>query len=310
MKKRNSLIELYRFFFALNVVKNHGFFPEGFNYFSPGRVSVEFFFVLSGYLFARTLDRLKDLPLKEGLLKLVVGKLKPLFAPLIIGVVTNIIYNIIAKEYFDSVWGYLWYVEAMMLILIAYLILRRLIKSDKAFTYTVLGVFIVATLMRFSGIFYTWGYVRAAATVSLGMLLAKLPKIQLRRKWIVWIALVPIQAMCVIIVCFHLGNTDWWGGFRGVEFILDNLLYPALIYLTFNVSVNSRILNYLGGLSFGLYAFQCPADLMRLLGISNRYILLVTIVVLAIAEDLIKRIVRAKKNKLTMASSAIQGGKI
>lgn len=305
MKKRNSLIELYRFFFALNVVKNHGFFPEGFNYFSPGRVSVEFFFVLSGYLFLCTLDRLKDLPLKKGLLKLVVGKLKPLFAPLIIGVVTNIIYNIIAKEYFDSIWGYLWYVEAMMIVLIVYLVLRRLIKSDKAFTYTVLGVFIVATLMRFSGIFYSWGYVRAAATVSLGMLLAKLPKIQLRRKWIVWIALVPIQALCVIIVCFHLGNTDWWGGFRGVEFILDNLLYPALIYLTFNVSVNSRILNYLGGLSFGLYAFQCPADLMRLLGISNRYILLVTIVVLAIAEDLIKRIVRAKKNKLTMASSAI-----
>ena len=61
MKKRNSLIEFYRFFFALNVVKNHGFFPEGFHYFSPGRVSVEFFFVLSGYLFVRTLDKLKDM---------------------------------------------------------------------------------------------------------------------------------------------------------------------------------------------------------------------------------------------------------
>lgn len=91
----------------------------------------------------------------------------------------------------------------------------------------------------------------------------------------------------------------------GADITEMKILYPALIYLTFNVSVNSRILNYLGGLSFGLYAFQCPADLMRLLGISNRYILLVTILVLAIAEDIIKRIVRAKKNKLTMASSAI-----
>ena len=45
MKKRNSLIELYRFFFALNAVKNHGFFPEGFNYFSwqsVGRILLRF----------------------------------------------------------------------------------------------------------------------------------------------------------------------------------------------------------------------------------------------------------------------------
>ena len=95
MKKRNSLIELYRFFFALNVVKNHGFFPEGLNYFSPGRVSVEFFFVLSGYLFLRTLDKLSELPLRESLVKLIVGKLKPLFFPLIIGLLSNIIYNIV-----------------------------------------------------------------------------------------------------------------------------------------------------------------------------------------------------------------------
>ena len=64
MKKRNALIEFYRFFFALNVVKNHGFFPEGLDYFSPGRVSVEFFFVLSGFLFVKTLDKLRDMPLQ------------------------------------------------------------------------------------------------------------------------------------------------------------------------------------------------------------------------------------------------------
>ena len=49
-KKRNSLIEFFRFFFALNVVKNHGYFPYRTRLFSPGRISVEFFFVLSGIL--------------------------------------------------------------------------------------------------------------------------------------------------------------------------------------------------------------------------------------------------------------------
>ena len=295
MKKRNSLIELYRFFFALNVVKNHGFFPEGFNYFSPGRVSVEFFFVLSGFLFVGTLEKLSDLPLNKSLPKMIVGKLKPLFFPLIIGVLSNIIYNIVAKEYFDGIWGYLWYIEAMMLVFIAYLVLRRVIKSEKVFTYVTLGIFTLATLMRFSGVFYEWGYVRAAATISLGMLLSKLPKIEIERKWIAWVILIPVQAMCFVIVCFHLGNVDWFGGFRGVEFILDNLLYPALIYLTFNVSISSKVLDYLGALSFGLYAFQCPADLFRLLGISNVYILLLIIVTLAVTEDVVKRIVKRKR---------------
>lgn len=295
MKKRNSLIELYRFFFALNVVKNHGFFPEGFNYFSPGRVSVEFFFVLSGYLFLRTLDKLSELPLRESVPKLIVGKLKPLFFPLIIGILSNIIYNIVTKDYFDGIWGYLWYIEAMMLTFVAYLILRKIIKSEKTFLYVVLGIFILATLMRFSGIFYEWGYVRAFATISLGMLLAKAPKIEIKKRWLIWVLLIPVQIACLSVVCFHLGNVEWFGGFMGVEFILDNLLYPALIYLTFNVNVRSRALNYLGSLSFGLYAFQCPADLLRLVGLGNRYILLFIIVALTITEDVIKRIYKSRK---------------
>ncbi len=44
---------------------------------------------------------------------------------------SNIVYNIVAKEYFDGIWEYLWYVEAMMLIFIAYVILRHFIKSER-----------------------------------------------------------------------------------------------------------------------------------------------------------------------------------
>lgn len=297
MKKRNSLIELYRLFFALNVVKNHGFFPDGLNYFSPGRVSVEFFFVLSGYLFIRTLNKLQDLPLKESIPKLVIGKLKPLSIPLIIGLISNIAYNIAEKDYFSGIWGYLWYVHAMIVTMIAYVVIRKLIKNDAAFFYTVLGIFVLATLMRFSGVFYSWGYVRAASTISLGMLITKIPKIKLKRQNLLWLVLIPIQAACVAIVCFHLGNVEWWGGFRGVEAILDLILYPALIYFTFQIDVSSKILNYLGALSFGLYAFQCPADLIRLLGVSNRYILLTVIVLAAIIEDAAKRIIKYKSSK-------------
>ena len=304
MKKRNSLIELYRFFFALNVVKNHGFFPEGFNYFSPGRVSVEFFFVLSGFLFYNTLVRMKDMPLGESLPKLIVSKLRPLLFPLVIGLLSNILYEIISPEPFSGIWGYLWYVHAMIVTMIGYLVIRRLVKSDRAFLYVTLGIFIVATLMRFSGIFYSWGYVRAASTISLGLLLARLPRLRIK-KWIIWLMLAPVAAACFVIVCFHLGNTEWFGGFMGVELILDLVLYPALIYLSFNIDFSLGIFNYLGALSFGLYAFQCPADLLRLLGLDSRVVLLIIIVALSVAEDGVKRLIRYYRNKRENAKSEV-----
>ena len=71
--------------------------------------------------------------------------------------------------------------------------------------------------------------------------------------------LVPVITACLTIVCFGLGDV-LWGEVKLVEIILDVLLYPALVYLTFQVDVKNKVMNYLGALSFGFYAFQCPAD--------------------------------------------------
>ncbi len=296
VKSRNGLIELYRFLFALNVVKSHGLFIINSPYFGPGRVSVEFFFVLSGFLFASYLEKHKDLPLKNAIPKMLYDKLRPLLVPLIIGLGSNLAYNLIAKDGTINIWGYLWYVHAMIVAYIAYVILRRLIKNDKAFLLTTLGICVIATVLKFSGLFYTWGYFRAASTLSLGILLAKLPRLQIKRKWPIWLALIPVQAACFAVVCFGLGNVEW-GGVRVIEIILDVLLYPALVYLTFQLDIKNNLMNYLGAISFGLYAFQCPADLMRLIGVGDIYLWFGFIVAAAIIEDAAKRIIKRNKNK-------------
>lgn len=293
---RNGLIELYRFLLALNVVKSHGLFILNGPYFGPGRVSVEFFFVLSGFLFASYLEKSKDLPLKKSLPKVLYDKLKPLFFPLAIGLISNLIYSIIEGDGDINIWGYLWYVRVMIVTYVIFVALRRLIKNDKAFLLTVIGICVVATLLKFFGPFYSWGDFRAASTISLGILLARLPKLKLKRKWPIWLALIPVQAACFAIVCFGLGDLEL-GGVPVVEIILDVLLYPALVYLTFQINLKSRILNYLGALSFGLYAFQCPADLMRLLNIGNVYIWFGFILAATVIEDGIKRIIKYKKLK-------------
>ncbi len=303
MKKRNSLIEFYRFFFAINVVKNHGFCPWEIPYMSPGRVSVEFFFILSGYLFLSYLERTKDEPLKKGVLSLICNKMKPLFFPVVIGLAANLVTNILEKEYFTGLWGYMWYIHAMIITYIAYYVIRHFIKSDKVFTYTVLAIFILATLMRFGGTFYSWGYVRAASAISLGMLVAKLPKLNPKRKFPIAITAAISFILSASVVIFELGNTEILGGFRIVELFLDTVLYPSLIYFTFQLNLSSRILNYLGALSFGLYAFQCPADMIRVMGVSNRYVLLAVIMSLTVAEDGIKRIIKYRKSCAIAASN-------
>lgn len=287
-KERNGLIDLYRFLLALVVVKSHSLFAVGGEYFGPGRVCVEFFFVLSGFLFFSFLEKSKDQPIKESLLKLFKSRVVPLAIPLVIGVASNIV-----SAFFDgealSVWGYLWYVHVMIGEMAILVILRRVIKSGKKFTLALVCILLVALVLKFSGLCYSWGHIRGASSIPMGILVAMLPKWSPKHRWVIWIPLIPIFACCFAIVCFNLGNTEWFG-LRIPELILDNVLYPALIYLSFCLEFKCGFFTYLGALSFGLYAFQCPADLTRTLGVSSQPILFGIILAATIIEDGGKRI--------------------
>ena len=107
MKKKNSLIELLRFVFAVNVVKNHGFFHYQGELFGPATISVEFFFVLSGYLFVSTLDKVKDKPLLKGVCSLYKNKILGLGIPLFVGLLFNVFYKVVAYQNDRfGFWGY------------------------------------------------------------------------------------------------------------------------------------------------------------------------------------------------------------
>ena len=188
-EKRNSLIELYRFLFAMNVVKNHGFFPYQCPYFSPGRISVEFFFVLSGFLLLNSIDKYLSMSVKQGLPKFIFAKLKSLAISLIIAIPCNIVYSTMSGDQWINIWGYLWYVKAMFLIFIAYYLIRYFIKNRKAFVIILFVIFVSASVMHVIPYFYTWSYIRAAMGISLGMLVSYLPKIRLKKQNIIWISI-------------------------------------------------------------------------------------------------------------------------
>ena len=293
-KSRNGLIDLYRFLLSLVVVKSHSLFVIGSPYFGPGRVCVEFFFVLSGYLFMSFLQKSKDRPIKESLSKLYKSRISPLLIPVIIGVLSNIINDIISKDF--NPWGYLWYVEVMIVEMIGLIYLRKRINDDRKFTRSLVIIMLVSLVLKFSGLLYSFGYIRGASSIPMGLLIAMLPKWKPRHKWLILLPLIPVFAACFSIVCFNFGNVEWLG-LRIPELILDNILYPALIYLSFCFEFNSKFFSYLGALSFGLYAFQCPADLLRTLGVENIWVLFGFILLATLLEDGIKRLTKHFRNK-------------
>lgn len=287
MRKRNSLIELYRFIFAINVVKSHGLFPYMGPYFGPGRISVEFFFVLTGYLLMKSINKFLDKPFWEGFKGFFTSKLKAIWIPLVIAIPFNIFYCIVIKQYFVNIWGYLWYVKQMLIYIAVCFVMRYFIKNEKKFILLVESVFVVAAVLHVFPLFYSWGVIRALMGISLGILISYIPKLNLKKKGLVWVILVPVQALILAILIF--GNNLL------MEEVLDLILYPALIYFTFQLTINNKVFNYLGSLSFGLYAFQCVVRPFDKLGFNNVWILFGIIVLLSVLEDGFKRYMRYRK---------------
>ena len=67
------------------------------------------------------------------------------------------------------------------------------------------------------------------------------------------------------------------------EEILNLLVFPALFYLTFQLSSHNKVFKYLGAISFGLYAYQHVPRLMRILKIGNVWIYFIIVVAMAVA---------------------------
>lgn len=287
MKKKNSLIEFYRFFFAMNVVKHHGYFPYQGKYFSPGHISVEFFFILSGFLLRKSFDKFINLPYFKGLFLMLKNKLFAMGIPFVVAMLVHIPYKIItgSAPWWDfSDWGYLWYVFDMLAIDIFYFTIRKFVKSEKIFFVVAAAVFLTASVFHAIPQFRTTGWFRALGTMSLGILVSYIPELKLKRQWLLFIPLAFIWAYILRILLFDYTFVE--------AEILNLVAYPALIFLTFQLSVDNKVFNYLGALSFGLYAYQAVPRLMYVLGVGNVWIYFFIVVGLAVLTDLLKKVIK------------------
>ena len=205
--KRNSLMEFYRFLFSFWVVWYHGYFVFQNHYFDDGYLAVEFFFLLSGFYFLKTLDEYERAPFFIGLFKMLRSKLVPLGPAFIIGVIF-VIWQAVLEEG-PVLFGYLWYIPIMLLAFTMIYTLHRLIKNTAAFIISLIAVAITSYLILYIPIVERLGVARGLGTVSLGVLLSFIPGIELKRQKININKIITALIFIAVVYQAYLPKDGW-----------------------------------------------------------------------------------------------------
>lgn len=103
MGGRNTLLELWRFFFCLAVLAFHFFSKTGSDFFHGGYLGVEFFFIVSGYFTGAYYSRYQEGKTPAERLKTVVSyacsRLKRLYPFYFLALVFMLVVRVITREY-------------------------------------------------------------------------------------------------------------------------------------------------------------------------------------------------------------------
>lgn len=248
MKKRNGIISLWKFLFAIVIMffHCHIFYNDAKNqFFHGGYIAVEFFFIVSGYYLCKKIlkggEYNKETIGKETI-SFVIEKLKKLFPYILISYIGYLIivlcfYNYSLSKIANSIWNLLllkevgfkttdicvqfWYITAMLLsMFITYPFLK---KYRENFIYLISPLIIIFGLgyLNFNwiglnhsygiwtGLFYT-GIIRAIVEINIGFIIYIISiKIQkIEFKKISKILLTILGESLLLIVLFVINYID------------------------------------------------------------------------------------------------------
>lgn len=300
IKAKNSLIELFRFLFSLWVLYYHSFVPYKGEMFGQGYLAVEFFFVLSGFFLMRSIDKYIHRPTREGLLSFLKHRFKSIAIPFLIGEVFVLIYSFVFEISYNLFFGYLWYIRDLFIAMTCIFLLRKCIKKEKIF-YLILAT---ASLISFFGFCWlpilAWpsGPFRSVASIPLGIFAALIPQITVKGKDNTGIPLVGliISALgCISIIALPDKNLL-------LSYILVIVGYPSLMYFTNQIHLSNKVLNWLGSLSFPIYAFQCILRVIEACGYNDNSILFLLLVVMVLCYSFIMITIKSKRQNKTQST--------
>ena len=178
---KNGLIELFRFLCSIWVAYFHGFFPVLSDNFDGVNISIDFFFMVSGLFFLKSMEKLKEKRFFEGAKFIFWNKIKGFVAPLVLAALSVLCCNIIFELEFNKFnWplSFLWFFLAQFVYLsLFYLILKKVKKliNFNIICFVILFVTMSSCLLNNETI---GRIVRGPGMIALGILLSQIPKLK------------------------------------------------------------------------------------------------------------------------------------
>lgn len=255
---KNGLIELFRFLCSVWVAYFHGFFPILSDKFNGENVSVDFFFMVSGLFFLRSMEKYKDGSLHDGIVSIFWGRTKKITVPLCIAATSILYCNIVFPLEFNGFnWplSFLWFFAAQFVYLSLLFLIYR--KTNKLWQFNVACI-IIACLCISLCVFdlkQFYRVVRGPAMVAIGILVSQVPKIEFKNKKISLLlntAGFTVSAGAFIYLAY-LPGAD-----MGRAHLLLCAVCPTLLYFATSLPVRSKLLNLLGEISVFIYLAQLP----------------------------------------------------
>ncbi|MBP3431535.1 MAG: hypothetical protein J6K39_01595 [Clostridia bacterium] len=303
-RERNSLIELYRFIFAIWVVFYHDYLimPKS-SLFNHGYLAVDFFFILTGFFLLGGMKIFFEMPFFKGFFKFSWKRILSLCPALLIGFVFSAIYFFTEPSWMIlDIFGYLWYIPQMFIGFTFVYVAKRLIKSEKAFTITCAAVCLVSFILLFT-VCEGWGLFRALGGINLGILTNKIPKISFDGK-----KFNPNIIFTILMIFLTVGLAAMPKSDTYVDFVMIVAIFPLLLCFTAQVNIKFKPFNFLGSLSFGLYAYQTILRVLEHFGVVTYFGHLLLILIIATMLDRIGvDIYKHFKNKRKAAKNALEG---
>ena len=260
---KNGIVELLRFVCSVWVAYLHGFFPILSDKFNGVILPVDFFFLVTGFYFLKSIEKFRVGPFWHGIRFVFWDRTKRFIVPLIIAASSVLFCNIFAELDLGFNWplSFLWFFAAQFTFLSFYYVLRRIIKKTLVFNL-VCGIMICISLSLFKFEIKAFDICfRVPAMIAIGMLLSQIPKINIKLKNEIRakrlnIAINAVGFAFSAATAFYLIYRPEYAVWK--IHLICCLLFPAILYFATSLPVRSRFLNLLGEISLFVYLAQCP----------------------------------------------------
>ena len=268
VSNKNGLIELFRFLCSIWVAYYHGFFFVLSDKFDGVNISVDFFFMVSGLFFLRSIEKYREQPFFKGVQHIFWGRTKGFIVPLIIAASSVLFCNIaFAWDFGGFNWplSFLWFFAAQFVYLTIFYVLLKLIKRRSMFN---LACIIIICLCMSLVVFMPEGFAkqfdrvfRGPAMLAFGMLVSQIPQIKTKlkdetkaRKLSLAVNAIgfTITAVTFIYLAYLPGYALW------KAHLFSCLVCPLLLYFALALPVRGKFFNFLGEISIFIYLAQCP----------------------------------------------------